>query len=98
MIPASHPVVQALAEEIAREALAVVLGNDGTGTLWDDLTSRSQARVIDHHAALLVDVRRRASRDAWVQWLAVNWVVSPSTLRHDPANLAATVRAALETM
>lgn len=86
MIPAHHPTVRAAAAVRAAEALAVSPWSEGVESLWDDLTPESQDKAVDHHVALLVDLTRPDSRDAWVRW-GIAWE-SAQTLRAvaSPAN------------
>lgn len=103
-IPATHPVVRAMAQELAVEAHNL-FGRRTWGVLdgWDELEDEAQETLIGVHSDLLTDLTRPASRDAWVRWLQSVPTVDIGgfglNLRRDnPEALAAAVCAALETM
>lgn len=88
MIPANHPIVRAMAEEIARETYrAVTIAMDRTDPDgWDGLGASHRTGDVAGYIALLCDLTRPASRDAWVRW-GIAWE-GAQTLRApaSPAN------------
>lgn len=96
MIPATHPVVRAMAEEAAREAHSAwegaIRAMGGTKFLIEEtLATRAMLGVdaeTDAHAALLTDFDRRATRDAWVRWGVAHQTAAYDAMENERWRLA----------
>ncbi len=101
-IPATHPVVRAMAEELAAEHRSALVSASIALEGGVSFSITMPRPLVEAQVSMLVDLTRPASRDAWVRWLAANQTdlgdYALNLRRDNPEALAAAVCAALETM